>query len=88
VARRPDPGQAGMAALLEGRKMDIKPAGFDETHRRGREGEHRLSADEAKWQPYGVGDEGEPAEPIAEEGAAEVVSEEKSTESVVEVEAT
>jgi lysine 2,3-aminomutase len=88
VARRPEPGQEGVSALLEGRKMDIKPAGFDETHRRGREGEHRLSADTAKWRPYGVGDEGEPAVPITEEGTAELVSEEKSTESVMEVETT
>ncbi len=65
--------------------MDIKPAGFDETHRRGREGEHRLSADAAKWRPYGVGDEGEPAEPLAEEGTAELVSEEKPDEPVVEL---
>ena len=75
VARRSEPGQAGVWALLEGRKMDIKPAGFDETHRRGREGEHRLSADAAKWQPYGVGEE-EPREPIAEEESAELATEE------------
>jgi lysine 2,3-aminomutase len=88
VARRPEPGQEGVSALLEGRKMDIRPQGFDETHRRGREGEHRLSADAAKWQPYGVGDEGEPAEPIAEEGTAEAASDGKPTESVIEIEAT
>jgi hypothetical protein len=40
--------------------LSIKPEGFDETHRRGRQGEHRLSADAHKWEPYGVGEE-EPA---------------------------
>ena len=54
VERRPEPGQEGLSALLEGRKLDIKPVGFDETRRRGREGEHRLSADARKWRPYGV----------------------------------
>jgi lysine 2,3-aminomutase len=88
VARRPEPGQEGVSALLEGRKMDIRPQGFDETHRRGREGEHRLSADAAKWQPYGVGDEGEPEEPVVEEEAAEPSTDGKSAESVVEVEVT
>jgi hypothetical protein len=68
--------------------MDIRPQGFDETHRRGREGEHRLSADAAKWQPYGVGDEGEPAGPVVEEEPAEPAPEEKPVEPVVEVEAT
>ena len=57
LARRPEPGQEGVSALLEGRKMDIKPEGFENVHRRGRQGEHRLSADAHKWQPYGVGEE-------------------------------
>jgi len=56
VPRRPEPGQEGISGLLEGQQLDIKPAGFDETHRRGREGEHRLSLDQHKWQPLGVGD--------------------------------
>jgi lysine 2,3-aminomutase len=88
VARRPEPGQEGVSALLEGRKMDIRPQGFDDTHRRGREGEHRLSADAAKWRPYGVGDEAEPAEPAADEEPAEPGVDGKSAESVVEVEVT
>ena len=54
--RRPEPGQAGLTDLLEGRTIAIKPQDFDLTHRRGRQGEHRLSADAHKWQPYGIGD--------------------------------
>jgi lysine 2,3-aminomutase len=65
VERRPEPGQEGVFALLEGRKLNIKPEGFEDIHRRGREGEHRLSADAAKWRPFGVGDD-EPAGPVAE----------------------
>ncbi len=57
VERRPEPGQGGVFELLEGRRMDIKPEGFDDIHRRGRHGEHRLSSDQHKWQPYGVGEE-------------------------------
>jgi lysine 2,3-aminomutase len=56
VPRRPEPGQEGITSLLEGHQLDIKPAGFDQTHRRGRQGEHRLSTDQHKWQPLGVGD--------------------------------
>jgi len=62
VERRPEPGQEGLSALLEGRKLDIKPVGFDETRRRGRKGEHRLSADAQKWQPYGVDEAYVPAQ--------------------------
>lgn len=62
VERRPEPGQEGLSALLEGRKLDIKPVGFDETRRRGRRGEHRLSADAHKWQPYGVDEAYVPAQ--------------------------
>ena len=84
VARRAEPGQEGVAALLEGRKLSIKPEGFDDIHRRGRQGEHRLSADGSKWQPYGVGEE-QPAEPAeAEEIDDSVVVEH---EPAVEVEA-
>lgn len=46
VPPRPEPGQGGIAELLDGRRIDIKPDGFDKTHRRGREGEHPLSGDE------------------------------------------
>ena len=46
VPRRPEPGQGGIAELLEGQRIDIKPDGFDKTHRRGREGEQRLSDDQ------------------------------------------
>jgi lysine 2,3-aminomutase len=35
VPRRPEPGQGGIAELLEGQRIDIKPDGFDRTHRRG-----------------------------------------------------
>jgi lysine 2,3-aminomutase len=66
VTRRPESGQEGVADLLEGRKLSIKPEGFDHVHRRGREDEHRLSADQAKWQPYGVGEE-EGADALEEE---------------------
>jgi lysine 2,3-aminomutase len=86
VARRPEPGQEGVSALLEGRKMNIKPEGFEDVHRRGREGEHRLSADAAKWQPYGVGDESfEPT--VEEEEDLQPAPEEEPAEAVVEVEA-
>jgi lysine 2,3-aminomutase len=85
VTRRPEPGQEGLSALLEGRKMDIKPDGFNEVHRRGREDEHRLSADAQKWQPYGVGQE-EPAAAAVEEEVIGSVSEEKSAEPAKEAE--
>jgi lysine 2,3-aminomutase len=54
VARRPEPGQGGISDLLEGHGINIKPQDFDAIHRRGRQGEHRLSADATKWQPYGI----------------------------------
>jgi lysine 2,3-aminomutase len=56
VAPRPEPGQEGVLALLEGERMSIEPAGFSDTHARGGV-EHRLrSGDIAqKWQPLGVG---------------------------------
>jgi lysine 2,3-aminomutase len=57
IERRPEPGQGGVFELLEGHQLSIKPDGFDDTHRRGREQEHRLSNDMHKWQPYGIGDE-------------------------------
>jgi lysine 2,3-aminomutase len=85
VVQRAEPGQEGVSALLAGRKFDIKPEGFDDIHRRGRQGEHRLSADVHKWQPYGVGEE-KPPEPAAEDAADEQVSEDKPSEPVVEAE--
>lgn len=53
---RPEPGQGGVIDLLEGRSLAIKPEGFDELHSRGGV-QHRLNSDEAKWKPYGVGEE-------------------------------
>jgi lysine 2,3-aminomutase len=56
VAPRPEPGQEGITALLDGKKMFIQPHGFDETRARGG-AEHRLRSGEKaqKWQPLGVG---------------------------------
>jgi lysine 2,3-aminomutase len=56
IARRPEPGQEGVLALLEGERMTIEPEGFSLVHARGGL-EHRLrSGDIAKkWQPLGVG---------------------------------
>jgi lysine 2,3-aminomutase len=51
--KRPEPGQAGLTALLDGEQMFIKPEGFDEIH--DRHGiQHRLK-DESKWKPLGIG---------------------------------
>lgn len=51
--KRPEPGQAGLTALLDGDEMFIKPEGFDELHNR--DGiQHRLK-DESKWKPLGIG---------------------------------
>ena len=51
--KRPEPGQTGLTALLDGEQMFIKPEGFDEVH--DRHGiQHRLK-DEAKWKPLGIG---------------------------------
>ena len=52
--RRPEPGQGGVHALLQGEQMWIEPSGFEVTHGRGAEGGHRLQ-DPSKWVPYGVG---------------------------------
>jgi lysine 2,3-aminomutase len=51
--KRPEPGQEGLTALLDGEEMFIKPEGFDELHDRGGI-QHRLK-DERKWQPLGIG---------------------------------
>ncbi len=51
--KRPEPGQGGIHALLEGDEMFIKPEGFDQIH--DRQGiQHRLK-DESKWKPLGIG---------------------------------
>lgn len=53
-AKRPEPGQEGLTALLDGDQMLIKPEGFDELHNRGGL-QHRLK-DEKKWIPLGIGE--------------------------------
>jgi lysine 2,3-aminomutase len=51
--KRPEPGQGGVHALLDGDQMFIKPEGFDVVH--DRQGmQHRLK-DAAKWKPLGIG---------------------------------
>ncbi len=51
IEKRPEPGQEGVLNLLEGHQLDIKPEGFDNTHRRNAT-EHRLNQDVSKWTPY------------------------------------
>jgi lysine 2,3-aminomutase len=51
---RPEPGQEGITGLLDGKRMWIEPAGFQQVHERGAEGTHRLK-DPSKWVPLGVG---------------------------------
>lgn len=53
--KRPEPGQTGITALLEGERISIKPEGFDATHERGGS-RHRLK-EEKKWKPLGIGSE-------------------------------
>ncbi len=62
IPRRPEAGQEGVSQLLEGRRMAIRPAGFDAPHPRGAE-MHRLRANAEKWQPSLVGEtvDGPPA---------------------------
>ncbi len=62
VEKRPEPGQAGVLALLEGDELAIKPAGFDTTHQRGGS-KHRLNQDDSKWTPYRA-DKDEPIIPL------------------------
>jgi lysine 2,3-aminomutase len=50
---RPEPGQQGITALLEGNQLFIKPEGFDEIRARSSI-QHRLR-DEGKWKPLGIG---------------------------------
>jgi lysine 2,3-aminomutase len=56
IEPRPEPGQEGVLALLEGEKMSIEPEGFSDVHQRGG-AEHRLRSGDIKqkWQPLGVG---------------------------------
>jgi lysine 2,3-aminomutase len=51
---RTEAGQAGVGGLLQGDRLWIEPADFEQTHRRGNEAAHRLQ-DPSKWVPYGVG---------------------------------
>jgi len=81
---RPEPGQTGVLGLLEGKRMWIEPAGFEEIHARGNLEAHRLQAAH-KWVPYGVGAiEGESRAPlpILEEGDGDLLldSERAATE--------
>jgi lysine 2,3-aminomutase len=50
-----EPGQSGVAGLLDGEAMAIKPEGFDQIHLRGGE-IHRLREKTDKWVPRGIGD--------------------------------
>lgn len=51
--KRPEPGQEGITALLDGDQMLIKPEGFDQIRARGG-AQHRLK-DPKKWMPLGIG---------------------------------
>ncbi|MDX1688524.1 MAG: lysine 2,3-aminomutase [Candidatus Promineifilaceae bacterium] len=70
IETRPEPGQEGVLALLEGQRMSIEPEGFADTHARGG-AEHRLRSGESvrKWQPLGVGAVEQAAGPEAEQEA-------------------
>ena len=48
VERRPEPNQEGILALLEGKQLDLKPEGFDQTHRRNGI-QYRLNQDQSQW---------------------------------------
>jgi lysine 2,3-aminomutase len=52
--RRPELGQEGLTALLDGDEMFIKPEGFDQLRERGSI-QHRLR-DGRKWTPLGIGE--------------------------------
>ncbi|MBI9045506.1 MAG: lysine 2,3-aminomutase [Anaerolineaceae bacterium] len=47
-------GQTGISGLLAGKKLSIKPEGFDSVHSRGGI-QHRLRDDNSKWKPLGIG---------------------------------
>jgi lysine 2,3-aminomutase len=51
--KRPEPGQEGITAMLDGEKMFIKSEDFDEVHNRNGI-QHRLK-DDSKWKPLGIG---------------------------------
>lgn len=55
--RRPEPGQEGITALLDGEQMFIKPEGFDKLRERGGI-QHRLREGN-KWIPLGIGEKEE-----------------------------
>jgi lysine 2,3-aminomutase len=77
---RQEPGQGGVAGLLQGDRLWIEPAGFEQTHRRGNQSAHRLQ-DPGKWVPYGVGPiEGSARQPV---GALEPGSSSRTTATAV-----
>jgi len=51
VAKRPEPGQEGVLSLLHGEQLNIKPEGFEDTHKRNGI-THRLNKNEDKWVPH------------------------------------
>ena len=51
--KRPEPGQEGLTALLDGDRMFIKPENFDLLHQRGGINHRLKNAD--KWKPLGIG---------------------------------
>jgi lysine 2,3-aminomutase len=67
--KRIETGQDGVLGLLEGQRMTIEPQGFGETHLRGAQ-QHRLNADQSKWQPLGIGT---PDRPLLENENVKVV---------------
>ena len=87
IEPRPEPGQEGIYALLEGDRMFIEPEGFSTVHARGG-AEHRLRSGELqkKWQPLGIGalegkqiPDGDTTEPEALESGDENEPEESSS---------
>lgn len=57
IEKRPEPGQEGVLGLLEGEQLAIKPADFDEVHKRNAI-QHRLNQDESKWTPFHADENG------------------------------
>jgi lysine 2,3-aminomutase len=60
-SKRAEAGQTGVTGLLDGDRLAIEPAGWEETHARGG-GKHRLNRDPQKWNPRGIGGREEGAE--------------------------
>jgi lysine 2,3-aminomutase len=61
--KRPEPGQEGITALLDGEQMTIKPEGFDKLRARGGL-QHRLrDPNTDKWKPLGIGSGEQPQQP-------------------------